>query len=460
MEERNYDVLIVGGGVAGATMAAYLGNHGIKTAVIEKSLAEQDRIVGELLQPGGVQQLRQMGLMHLLEGFDAQPVEGYALFLDGNNFKVAYPKKGSTTLTGRGFRNGKFVQKIREYILQLPSVTVIEGTVNELLESNDTIMGVRYTAKADKEVYELRAPITVVCDGAYSLFRTQLSSSERKVSGHFLGLVLKNANLPYTNHGHVIIANPAPVLLYPISSTETRVLIDFPGEEAPRKSEELIAYLNDVVGPQIPDAIKPSYFAAVSEGKFKVMPNHYMPAKPLAKQGAALVGDALNMRHPLTGGGMTVAFTDLHLLADKLIALEDFSDSDAVTEAVKQYYEERTDYNATINILADALYRVMRSPDLKQACYDYLKQGGDHADGPISILSAVSRDSNVLLKHFFSVAMFGAKNIIGYYPTITKTTRSYKMMKDAAQIISPLVINENLGIMTSSAFKAAGVVFK
>ena len=40
--------------------------------MIEKSLAEQERIVGELLQPGGVMKLKEMGLAHLLEDFDAR----------------------------------------------------------------------------------------------------------------------------------------------------------------------------------------------------------------------------------------------------------------------------------------------------------------------------------------------------------------------------------------------------
>lgn len=31
-----------------------------------------------------------------------------------------------------------------------------------------------------------------------------------------------------------------------------------------------------------------------------------------------MLGDAFNMRHPLTGGGMTVAFADCDLLCDML----------------------------------------------------------------------------------------------------------------------------------------------
>ena len=60
--EKKFDVCIIGAGVAGGALAAYLGKNNVRVAIIEKDLDEQDRIVGELLQPGGVLQLKEMGL--------------------------------------------------------------------------------------------------------------------------------------------------------------------------------------------------------------------------------------------------------------------------------------------------------------------------------------------------------------------------------------------------------------
>ena len=52
----------------------------------------------------------------------------------------------------------------------------------------------------------------------------------------------------------------------------------------------------------MPDELQPAFMTAVDEGKFKVIPNHLIPAKPVNKRGVVLLGDSLNMRHPLTGG--------------------------------------------------------------------------------------------------------------------------------------------------------------
>lgn len=69
----------------------------------------------------------------------------------------------------------------------------------------------------------------------------------------FVGLVLENSDLPCVNHGHVVQADPSPILLYPISSTEVRCLVDVPGQKVPSISnEETANYLTNVVEPQVP----------------------------------------------------------------------------------------------------------------------------------------------------------------------------------------------------------------
>ena len=68
----------------------------------------------------------------------------------------------------------------------------------------------------------------------------------------FVGLVLENCELPYANHGHVILGDPSPILFYPISSTEVRCLVDVPGQKVPSIANgEMANYLKTVVAPQV-----------------------------------------------------------------------------------------------------------------------------------------------------------------------------------------------------------------
>lgn len=115
------DVIIVGAGVAGAALAYTLGKDGRRVHVIERDLTEPDRIVGELLQPGGFLKLVELGLGDCVEEIDAQRVFGYALFKDGKNTKVSYPLEDfQADVAGRSFHNGRFIQRMRRKAATLP----------------------------------------------------------------------------------------------------------------------------------------------------------------------------------------------------------------------------------------------------------------------------------------------------------------------------------------------------
>lgn len=69
---------------------------------------------------------------------------------------------------------------------------------------------------------------------------------------HFVGLVLENCELPYPNHGHVVLADPSPILFYPIGTNEVRCLVDVPGKKLPSVANgEMTKYLKTVVAPQV-----------------------------------------------------------------------------------------------------------------------------------------------------------------------------------------------------------------
>ena len=69
---------------------------------------------------------------------------------------------------------------------------------------------------------------------------------------------------------------------------------------------------------QVPPELYASFIAAIDKGNIRSMPNKSMPAAPYPTPGALLMGDAFNMRHLLTGGGMTVALSDIVVLRNLL----------------------------------------------------------------------------------------------------------------------------------------------
>lgn len=119
--EGETDIIIVGAGVAGAALAYTLGKDGRRVHVIERDLSEPDRIVGELLQPGGYLKLLELGLENCVDEIDAQRIFGYALYKDGKNTKLSYPLENfDSDVSGRSFHNGRFIQKMREKASSIP----------------------------------------------------------------------------------------------------------------------------------------------------------------------------------------------------------------------------------------------------------------------------------------------------------------------------------------------------
>ncbi|XP_027346187.1 squalene monooxygenase-like [Abrus precatorius] len=445
------EIIIVGAGVAGAALAYTLGKDGRRVHVIERDLSEPDRIVGELLQPGGYLKLIELGLEDCVDEIDAQQVLGYALYKDGKNTKLSYPlEKFNSDVSGRSFHNGRFIQRMREKAASLPNVKLEQGTVTSLLEENGTITGVHFKTKGGPE-FTAKAPLTIVCDGCFSNLRRSLCNPKVEVPSHFVGLVLENCTLPYANHGHVILGDPSPILFYPISSTEIRCLVDVPGQKLPSLANgEMACYLKTVVAPQVPPELYTSFIAAVHKGNIRTMPNRSMPASPYPTPGALLMGDAFNMRHPLTGGGMTVALSDIVVLRDLLKPLHDLRDASALCRYLESFHTLRKPVASTINTLAGALYKVFcASPDparkeMRQACFDYLSLGGVFSNGPIALLSGLNPRPLSLVLHFFAVAIYGVGRLLIPFPSPNRMWLGARLISGASGIIFPIIRAEGV----------------
>jgi len=433
--KSEYDIIVVGAGVAGGVFACSQKDKGRKILVVERDLTEPDRIIGELLQPGGLESLKQMKLDYLTEGFDAQQVFGYTLINGERNFSIEY-KDASSSAHGLGMRNGKFLTRIREELIQQENVDLVEGDVTETIEENGKVIGVRYVDKSTGSVVEVNAPLTIVCDGPLSLFREKLSVPNKEVTSYFMGLVLRDVIPMNPSQGHMIVTGEAPVLVYPIHSNEWRILIDYPGTKPPRLGEKLKSTLQKEITPILPEGMQQPFVTALTNDPLQVMPNHKMRAQAKPKEGVALLGDILNMRHPLTGGGMTAVFTDIITLNEQLDGV-DFTDENALNVAINQYYNKRSKRVETINILANALYKVMIDEDLKVACFDYLNAGGEKATGPLSILAGMNRDKQFLLKHFFRVAMQKPSDFM------LKPAKQIRLLNKAVGIIRPILKDES-----------------
>lgn len=362
VENHEADVVIIGAGVVGCALAHALGKQGRSVLLLEKSMKLPDRIIGELLQPGGVRALEKLGLRDCLEGIDAITVRGYNVFYNGESVPIPYPNDRETgkPYEGRSFHHGPFIMKLREAAIKTPNVTVVETTVTQLVKSTNgpEILGVLSSTDGKPDYYF--APLTVVADGYASKFRKQHHANQPQVRSKFFGLELIDATLPAPGFGHVLLSDKPPVLLYQIGQHETRILCDIPENlpSASVKAGGIKNHLRKVVLPSLPDSVQKPFEDALDRGQLRSMPNSFLPAATNRTPGLIFVGDSLNMRHPLTGGGMTCAFNDV-LVASELLSPQNvpqFEDTDKVLQQMQKFHWARKEKTSVINILAMALY--------------------------------------------------------------------------------------------------------
>lgn len=290
------------------------------------------------------------------------------------------------------------------------------------------------------------------------------------------------------HHGTVVLApNAGPILLYQIAGHETRMLVDVKGKLPSIGDGSLKRHLEETILPVLRSdgekgglrgAVKRALDESESIGgdkRLRVMPNSWLPARQQAagsktdREGCIVVGDAWNMRHPLTGGalvtrccpgrscfradlpplltsgGMTVALHDcLHLTrilsprsssspsssfspsfslpssADSEALLtagssdnvdDDLADWAAYAPELSAWHWQRKKLASVVNVLSVALYDLFGADDsnlmiLQSGCFKYFQLGGEAIAGPVSLLSALAPKPLLLFYHFFAVALY------------------------------------------------------
>jgi squalene monooxygenase len=355
---------------------------------------------------------------------------------------------------------------LRKACASQPNITIIETEATETITSSHTsqVLGVETktlnpeTREREKDYYF--GHLTIIADGYASKFRKQYIGRAPVVKSKFYALELIDCPMPAPNHGIVVLGDASPVLLYQIGTRETRALIDIPGNTptAAPVVGGVRAHIRNVVLPSLPQQVQPCFEAALADGKIpRSMPNSWLPPSTQVEKGVVVLGDAMNMRHPLTGGGMTVAFNDVVLLSNLLSPerIPNLGDTAKVQAAMKDFHWKRKGLSSIINILAQALYSLFAANDrqlkaLQRGCFSYFQKGGNCIDGPSGLLAGIIRQPFVLFYHFFAVALLSIwivmedtmGSILGFWKFPLAVEKSVLIFWKACVVIFPFIFSE------------------
>ncbi|KAJ1961709.1 Squalene epoxidase [Dipsacomyces acuminosporus] len=460
----SYDFVVIGAGPVGAALAFKLAKDDPKRQIllVEKNWSEPDRIVGELMQPSGCQALERIGLPNVFSGINGVPVHGYYVAYKGGHIYIPYLPRDesnpdSTRFKGVSFHHGGLVMNLRAACKSRPNITCLEASVTELIAeygSNHIMTKVRgvkigppkSTGSGSDQLYSIFPKLTLVCDGITSQFRKILNDKPVEYISHFCGFVLEHEPvqtdkffdgpegvttsvslpktsdinpLPMPHNGHVLLDGTGPLLLYQMSETETRVLADLPGGTLPSEAN---GQLRDALRKSLSKAAPKDRYPGLNNlllttldkaKRIRCIGNKFIPATNNRIDGAVWVGDALNVRHPLTGAGMTIGLWDV-LLFTNLLKEFRFDDYRQMQRLKAKWYWQRRPRALVVNALSVSLYDLFAAESqeldlLREACFIYLGLGGKPTMDPSGFLSGLIDRPIMLAYHFFSVAFLAVK---------------------------------------------------
>lgn len=174
MHDRRCDVLVVGGGPAGAACGYWLASAGHDVVIVERKSFPREKTCGDGLTPRSVRQLEDMGLAAELAG-SGHRFSGLRSHGFGRTLTLDWPSHPSLPPYGyvitrhdldalvvhRAAKAGAVVLESTEAVSPLTEAGLVRGAV---LRSKD-------------RCFEVRSRYTVVADGANSRFGRELGTS-------------------------------------------------------------------------------------------------------------------------------------------------------------------------------------------------------------------------------------------------------------------------------------------
>lgn len=353
-----YDAAIVGGGLAGATLARALALGGARVVVFEREAEFRDRVRGDMVYPWGAAELRRLGLYELVRERAAVEIPTWASTIAPlPTNERHFPSTTPSGLPALGF----FHPKLQELLLEAAANAGAEvwrpaRVVGVAKGSADAPASVT-VERRNEEPQAVRARLLVGADGRGSRVRALGGFEAVRDADR---LVLAGASVT----GSSAPRDAAHMFMVPARGTVSILIPTGEGRHRVYAGYELRGGRRQLSGPAAFDS-----FVALAAGSG--MPLAWLSgarlAGPLAafdgadnwvespfSDGVALIGDAAATSDPSFGCGVSLALRDARVLAEALLQSGDWEGG------ARAYAVEHDTYFGALHRRIDWLTQVLR----------------------------------------------------------------------------------------------------
>ena len=169
------DVLVVGGGPAGAAAGYWLARHGHDVTVVERKTFPREKTCGDGLTPRAVKQLDDMGLDERARA--VPPLPRAAGDRDGPRARAGVAERTRCTPATATSCAAASSTRSSPPTPRAPAPSCSRGTRRSTRSSSAASCAARRSPRSDGSSVDVRAEFTIVADGANSRFGRALGTS-------------------------------------------------------------------------------------------------------------------------------------------------------------------------------------------------------------------------------------------------------------------------------------------
>jgi geranylgeranyl reductase family protein len=184
---ERYDVLVVGGGPAGASAGFWLAQAGRKVLVVEKKRFPRDKTCGDGLTPRAVRQLDDMGLSERLG--DHQRFDGLRSIAHGVTLELPWPDHPRFPSYGFVVRRRELDQMVADQAVKAGATFWSASEAVAPVVEDGIVRGAAVRRDHGAATERVHARYLLVADGANSRFGRALGTSRRR--SYPLGMAIR-----------------------------------------------------------------------------------------------------------------------------------------------------------------------------------------------------------------------------------------------------------------------------
>ncbi len=168
MPGARYDVIVVGGGPAGAACATLLGRRGLRVLLLDKARFPRYKLCTHAIMPAALPVLAELGVLGRLDAAGAQRWYGVHLCLNGTRFSEPLPSWKTAYPYGLSLRRVFLDEILLDAARQERTVTVCtEAAVTALLRPAGRVCGVLAASPGGREM-RFESALVVLAGGRHT----------------------------------------------------------------------------------------------------------------------------------------------------------------------------------------------------------------------------------------------------------------------------------------------------